>query len=111
MGLVHPHQPVALVVCKVRHLVRSAPARTYISFYADDSVHVHYMSSEVEPCVVWALRVSLPFLAKLIITGVVDQLGKEPCVVWVVGAEGFASFPCNTHAQILGCERPSKLVY
>jgi hypothetical protein len=24
-------------------------------------VHVRYMSSEVEPCVVWALRVSLPF--------------------------------------------------
>jgi hypothetical protein len=24
------------------------------------------MSSEVEPCVVWALRASLPFLAKLI---------------------------------------------
>jgi hypothetical protein len=24
------------------------------------------VSSEVEPCVVWALRVSLPFLAKLI---------------------------------------------
>jgi hypothetical protein len=24
------------------------------------------MSSEVEPCVVWALRVLLPFLAKLI---------------------------------------------
>jgi hypothetical protein len=30
------------------------------------NVHVRYMSSEVEPCVVWALRVSLPFLAKLI---------------------------------------------
>ena len=29
-------------------------------------VHVRYMSSEVEPCVVWALRVLLPFLAKLI---------------------------------------------
>ena len=29
------------------------------------SVHVRYMSSEVKPCVVWALRVSLPFLAKL----------------------------------------------
>jgi hypothetical protein len=26
-------------------------------------VHVRYMSSEVEPCVVWALRVSHPFLA------------------------------------------------
>jgi hypothetical protein len=30
------------------------------------TVHVRYMSSEVEPCVVWALRVLLPFLAKLI---------------------------------------------
>ena len=30
------------------------------------AVHVRYMSSEVEPCVGWALRVSLPFLAKLI---------------------------------------------
>jgi hypothetical protein len=29
-------------------------------------VHVRYMCSEVEPCVLWALRVSLPFLAKLI---------------------------------------------
>jgi hypothetical protein len=29
-------------------------------------VHVCYMSSEVEPCVVWALRVLIPFLAKLI---------------------------------------------
>jgi hypothetical protein len=29
-------------------------------------VHVRYMSSEVKPCVVWALRVLLPFLAKLI---------------------------------------------
>jgi hypothetical protein len=30
------------------------------------TVHVRYMSFEVEPCVVWALRVLLPFLAKLI---------------------------------------------
>jgi hypothetical protein len=30
------------------------------------NVHVRYMSSEVEPCVVWALRVLLSFLAKLI---------------------------------------------
>jgi hypothetical protein len=30
-------------------------------------VHVRYMSSEVEPCVVWALWVLLPFLAKLIV--------------------------------------------
>jgi hypothetical protein len=27
---------------------------------------VRYMRYEVEPCVVWALRVSLPFLTKLI---------------------------------------------
>jgi hypothetical protein len=32
----------------------------------EPSVHVRYMSSEVEPCVVWALRALLPFLAKLI---------------------------------------------
>ena len=35
-------------------------------FAPQQTVHVRYMSSEVEPCVVWALRVSLPFLAKLI---------------------------------------------
>jgi hypothetical protein len=33
---------------------------------SSQAVHVRYMSSEVEPCVVWALRVLLPFLAKLI---------------------------------------------
>jgi hypothetical protein len=36
----------------------------------ENSVHglcyVRNISSEVEPCVVWALRVLLPFLAKLI---------------------------------------------
>jgi hypothetical protein len=30
-------------------------------------LHVRYMSSEVEPCVVWALKVSLPFLAAKLI--------------------------------------------
>ena len=29
-------------------------------------VHVRYMGSEIEPCVVWALRVSLPFFTKLV---------------------------------------------
>jgi hypothetical protein len=35
------------------------------------------MSSEVEPYVVWALRVSLPFLAKLIDRGLSCAFGNS----------------------------------
>jgi hypothetical protein len=56
------HLPDNTVACW-RCLTRRLHAKSLVYFF---TVHVRYMSSEVEPCVVWALRVLLPFLAKLI---------------------------------------------
>jgi hypothetical protein len=47
------YSPVGLVSCLTGFIC---------SFQCAAHVHVRHMSSEVEPCVVWALRVLLPFL-------------------------------------------------
>jgi hypothetical protein len=63
---------VAAAAAVDRHLFMSTwqstslHERVRVEIKLRTGVHVRYMSSEVEPCVVWAPRVSLPFLAKLI---------------------------------------------